>query len=87
MSKTTKDLNAEIARLRAAARSAEKAEYETFGRWVVGHVAPDSKGSASERIDEATATITAAFVAHDNAGSVGHAEPREEVHVDDGWQH
>lgn len=87
MSKSTKELNAEIAKLRAAARSAEKAEYETFGRWVVGHVAPESKGSASERIEAATATIMTAFVAHENAGSVAHAEHREEAVGGDGWQH
>lgn len=89
MTKSTKDLNAEIAKLRAASRAAEKTEYETFGRWVVDQFAPAAKGAASERIDAArhrlgavadvppsTAPVgdeQAESVAHENGDAVDHS--------------
>lgn len=80
MTKTTKDLNAEIAKLRATARAAEKTEYETFGRWVVDQLVPSSRGAASERIEAAKPYIdglptelrATESVVHVDAESVDH---------------
>lgn len=73
MAKTTKELNAEIAKLRAAARLAEKAEYEDFGRWVVDHLTDEMKGAPSERIDAARERVSRVAVAHGTVESVAHA--------------
>lgn len=78
MSKTTKELNTEIAKLRATARAAEKVEYEDFGRWVVDQLAQDMKGAPSERIQAARVGIASASVAHHYTDSVGHAEDENE---------
>ncbi len=75
MAKTTKELNAEIAKLRAAARLAEKAEYEDFGRWVVDQLTGEMKGAPSERIDVARERVLRVAVAHRAAESVDHTSP------------
>ena len=75
MAKTTKELNAEIAKLRAAARLAEKTEYEDFGRWVVDHLTGEMKGAPSERIDAARERLSRVAVDHRAGESVNHTTP------------
>lgn len=92
MMKSTKDLNNEIAKLRAAARAAEKAEYEGFGRWVVDQLAASAKGAASERIEAARSQVRSAVVdddprpgpGHDSRSAVGHGDAAPGAHSEPG---
>lgn len=57
MAKTSKELLKESADARKAARDAERAEYEAFGREAAGLLAPEVAG-ATDRIEAAREALT-----------------------------